>query len=159
MWRLSINTMVIIGTFTRTECVIGLSDLTDLKVQKLIYNDKFVSNQVAKTFKILSVKNVFIFTQSNSCYFYTISVQSLSHVQLFATPWTAARQASLSITNSLSLLKIMSIESVIPSSHLILCHPLLPFNLSQHQGQFFTSVGQSIRASSSASIVPINVQD
>ena len=53
------------------------------------------------------------------------SVQSLSHVQIFATPWTAARQASLSITNSRTLLKLMSIESVMPSSHLILCHPLL----------------------------------
>jgi len=48
-----------------------------------------------------------------------------SHVQLFATPWTAACQASLSITNSQGLLKLMSIESVIPSNHLILCHPLL----------------------------------
>ena len=53
------------------------------------------------------------------------SVQSLSHVRLFATPWTAACQASLSITNSWSLLKVMSIESVMPSSHLILCLPLL----------------------------------
>ena len=53
------------------------------------------------------------------------SVQSLSRVQLFATPVTAARQASLSITNSRSLLKLMSIESVMPSSHLILCRPLL----------------------------------
>ena len=53
------------------------------------------------------------------------SVQSLSRVQLFATPWTAAHQASLSITNSWSLLKLMSIESVMPSNHLILCHPLL----------------------------------
>ena len=53
------------------------------------------------------------------------SVQSLSHVWLFATPWIAARQASLSITNSQSLLKLMSIESVMPSSHLILCRPLL----------------------------------
>ena len=52
------------------------------------------------------------------------SVQSLSHVRLFATPWTAARQASLSITNLWSLLKLMSIESVMPSNHLILCHPL-----------------------------------
>ena len=53
------------------------------------------------------------------------SVQLLSHVQLFATPWTATRQASQSITNSQSLLKLMSIESVMPSSHLILCHLLL----------------------------------
>ena len=53
------------------------------------------------------------------------SVQLLSHVRLFATPWTAACQASLSITNSRSLPKLMPIESVMPSSHLILCHPLL----------------------------------
>ena len=53
------------------------------------------------------------------------SVQSLSHVRLPATPWIAARQASLSITNSWSSLKLMSIKSVMPSSHLILCHPLL----------------------------------
>ena len=63
------------------------------------------------------------------------SVQSFSRVRLFATPWTAARQASLSITNSLSLLRLMSIESVMPSNHLILtgvgCHSLL-------QGIFLT---------------------
>ena len=53
------------------------------------------------------------------------SVQLLSHVQLFVTPWTAAHQASLSITNSQSLLKLMSIELVMSSNHLILCHPLL----------------------------------
>jgi len=53
------------------------------------------------------------------------SVQSLSRVRLFVTPWTAARQASLSITNSWSLLKLMSIELVMPSNHLILCLPLL----------------------------------
>ena len=52
-------------------------------------------------------------------------VQSLGHVWLFATPWIAARQASLSITNSRSSLRLTSIESVMPSSHLILCHPLI----------------------------------
>ena len=57
-------------------------------------------------------------------YFFS-SVQSLSHVRLFATPWTAARQASLSITNSQSLPRLMSIESVMLSNHLIFCHPLL----------------------------------
>ena len=75
------------------------------------------------------------------------SVQSLSHVWLFATPWTAARQASLSITNSWSLLKFMSIESVMPSKHLILCHPLLthlqsfPASGSFQMSQFFASGG------------------
>ena len=57
--------------------------------------------------------------------FHASLVQSFSHVRLFATPWTAARQASLSITNSQSPTKSMSIELVMPSSHLILCHPLL----------------------------------
>ena len=66
------------------------------------------------------------------------SVHLLSPVQLFATPWITARQASLSITNSWSSLKLMSIESVMPSSHLILCHPLLLLNPnpSQHQSLF-----------------------
>ena len=66
------------------------------------------------------------------CFFFKVtispslsSVQLLSHVRLFATPWTAARQASLSITNSWSVLRLMSIEWVMPSNHLILCHPLL----------------------------------
>ena len=65
------------------------------------------------------------------------SVQSLSRVQLFATPWTAACQASLSITSSQNLLKLMPIELVMPSNHLILSSPSPPvFNLSQHQGLF-----------------------
>ena len=58
------------------------------------------------------------------CYFVVV-VQSLSRVCLSVTPWTAAHQTSLSITNSRSLLKFTSIESVMPSNHLILCHPLL----------------------------------
>ena len=69
---------------------------------------------------------VFLSSQFHWNYFNKFSsVQSLSHVRLFVTPWTAACQASLSITNSRSLLKLMSIESVMPSNHLILCHPLL----------------------------------
>ena len=72
-----------------------------------------------------------------SCF---VAVQSLSHVRLFETPWTAARQASLSFIISQNLLKFMSIESVMLSNHLILCHSssLLPFNLSLHKG-FFSS--------------------
>ena len=73
------------------------------------------------------------------------SVQSLSHVQLFATPWTAACQASLSITNCRSLLKLMSIESVMPSNHLILCHPLL----------LLPSIFPSIRVFSNESVLHI----
>ena len=62
---------------------------------------------------------------NNICFFQFSSVQLLSHVQLFTPPWNAACQASLSITNSRSLLKLMSIELVMPSNHLILCCPLL----------------------------------
>ena len=73
------------------------------------------------------------------------SVQSLSHVQLFATPWTTARQASLFITNSQGLLKLMSIESVMPSNHLILCSPLL----------LLPSIFPSIRVFSKESVLHI----
>ena len=69
----------------------------------------------------------------------------LSHVWLFVTPWTAAWQASLSITNSWSLLKLMSIESVMPSNHLILCHPLL----------LLPSIFPSIRVFSNESVLHI----
>ena len=69
--------------------------------------------------------SLILFAFSNFSFQFFSSVQSLSRVRLFATPWIAARQASLSITNSWSSLKPMSIESVMPSSHLILCHPLL----------------------------------
>ena len=96
------------------------------------------------------------------CYSQFSSVQSLSRVPLFVTPWTAARQAFLSFTIFQSLFKLMSIESVMSPNHLILCHLLLPpfFNLSQHQGlfQFFASGGQSIGASPLASILPMNSQ-
>ena len=84
------------------------------------------------------------------------SVQWLSRVWLFATPWTAAHRASLSITNSRSLLQLMS---VIPSNHLILCRPLLPASGSFPRSQFFQSGGQSIGASASALVLPVNIQD
>ena len=92
------------------------------------------------------------------------SVQSLSRIPLFGTPWTAAHQASLSITNSRSLLKLMSIKSVMPSNHLILCCPLLllpsiPVSGSFPMSQFFTSGRQSIGVSASASVFPVNIQN
>ena len=93
------------------------------------------------------------------------SVQSLSRVRLFATPWIAARLASLSITNSQSLLKFMSTVLVMPSNHLILCSPLLlllqsfPASGSFPVNQLFTSSGQSIGVSASTSVLPMNIQD
>ena len=68
---------------------------------------------------------LFKWTLLSSFFWANSSIQSLSRVQLFATPWTVARQASLSITNSWSLPKLTSIEMLMPSNHLILCHPLL----------------------------------
>ena len=82
-----------------------------------------------------------------------------------ATPWIPACQASLSITNSWSLLKLMSIQLVVQSNHLILCHPLLlclqsfPASEFFQMSQFFSSGGQSIRGSASASVLPVNNQD
>ena len=94
----------------------------------------------------------------------TVVVQSPSHVQLFATPWAAAHQVSLSLTISQSLPKFMSTESVIPSNHLILYHPFSPCPQSfPASGSFpmrwlFTSGSQSIGALASASVLPMNIQ-
>ena len=93
------------------------------------------------------------------------SVQSLSHVWPFATPWTAACQASLSITNSWRPPKPMSIVSVMPSNHLILYRPLLllpsifPSIRVFSIGQLSVSGGQSIGVSASTSVLPMNTQD
>ena len=84
---------------------------------------------------------------------------------LFVTPWTAARQASLSITDSWSLLKLMSVKLVMSSNHLILCHPLrllpsiFPTSGPFLRSQFFTSGGQNIGVSASTSVLPVNIQD
>ena len=91
-------------------------------------------------------------------------VLSLSRVRLIVTAWTAVHQASLSITNSRSLLGLMSIKSVIPSSHLILCHPLflLPSIFPSIRvflmSQLFTSYGQSVGASASTLVLPMYIQ-
>ena len=91
------------------------------------------------------------------------SVHSVNCVQLFATPWTASCQASLSITSSQSLLKLMSIELVVPSNHLILCCPLLPPAIFPSIRVFskesvLPSGGQSIGVLASASVLLMNIQ-
>ena len=89
-----------------------------------------------------------------------IVIQLLSHVQLFATPWTAAHQATLFFTISQSLLKLMSIESVMLSNHLILCHPLLlPPSVFPSIRGFFNELAPCIRWSNigaSVSVLPMN---
>ena len=95
---------------------------------------------------------------------YISSFQLLSHVHLFAAPWTAARQASLYITSSQSLLKLMFIELVVSSNHFILCCPLLllpsifPSIRAFQMSQLFTSGGRSIGISASTSLLPMNTQ-
>ena len=111
-----------------------------------------------------SIHSTFFIHAITRCQHQFSSVRSLSHVGLFATPWIAARQASLSITNSRSSLKLTSIESVMPSSHLILCRPLfscpqsLPASESFPMSQLFTLGGQSTGVSASASFLPKNTQ-
>ena len=98
-------------------------------------------------------------------YYFPQSVQLLNHVWLFVTPWTAARQASLSITNSRNLLKLKSIELVMPSKHLFSVIPFssclqsFPASGSFPRSQFFPSSGQSIGVSASTSVLPVNIQD
>ena len=123
-------------------CELLLSQTKLLQVRKL----KFVRNSIH-----MSKRNCIV------------AVQLLSHVQLFVTPWTAAHQASLSFTLSQSLPKLMSLESVMLSNRLILCHPFsfflqsFPASGSFPMSQLFTSVGKSIGAL--ASVLPTNSQD
>ena len=110
----------------------------------------------------------FIFCHHNSAPRFS-SVQLFNHVLLFVTPWTAARQASLSITTSQSLLKLMSVESVMPSNHLILCHSLLflpsvfpSIRVFSNESVFrirWSLIESSIAASASASVLPMNIQN
>ena len=103
--------------------------------------------------------------QLRKWWFHFSSVQLVSRVRLFATPWTAARQASLSITNSWSLPRLMSIESVMPSNYLILCHPLFLLPSIFPNIRVFSNESAlcirwpSIGVSASTSVLPKNIQD
>ena len=133
----------------------------------ITHNDSGQPTILAQDPKIFHT--VFSRTQASCLHAQFSSVQSLSHVRLFANPWMAAcsRIHELSITNSRSLFKLMSIELVMLSNHLILCHPLLlqpSIFPSSFLGRtflrslFFVSGGQSMGASASASVLPMNVQ-
>ena len=118
----------------------------------------FISALIFKISFLLLALGLFIYSFS-SCFQFS-SIQSLSHVRLFAIPLIAAHQTSLSITNSRSSLKLMSIESVMPSSHLILCLPLLflppipPSIKVFPMSQLFAWGGQSTGVSALASFLP-----
>ena len=152
-----------------------------VKIQAFLMDIKLVQNHLLKrpffyllhrnvTFGIVQV-TVYMSAWSKAFYSYPlvhlikfVVAQFLSHVTLFATPWTAVSQASLSFTISRRLFKLMSIESMMSSNHLILCHLLLllpsifPSITVFSNGQFFTSGGQSIGVSASASVLPMNIQ-
>ena len=155
------NQSWIFFTHILTMIIFGLCFFCDAKFS---YFSKFQKTKIVLSLKVI-----------NKCYFaisrmvqYFIFVRSLSCVQLIVTPWTAARQASLSFTISWNLLKLMSTESVMSSNSHPLSSPCPPvFNLSQHLGLFqwagsfpvswlFASGGQSIGAS--ASVLPMNIQ-
>ena len=116
----------------------------------MISNPLLLSNYLFPNLNMCSTDNIFHNPSENLITWYPVpcafgSVQSLSHVQVFATPWTAAHQASLFIPKSQSLLRLMSIELVMPFNHLIFCYPLL----------LLSSIFPSIRVFSSESVFHI----
>ena len=130
----------------------------------IFYKLKVCGNP-ASSKSICTICPTTLFTACLSITFWLPSfVQPLSRVWLYVTPWTAAHQASLSFTISQSLLNFMSIVSMMPSNHLILCHPLssclqsFPASGSFPMSQLSASSGQSVKASASASVLPMNIQ-
>ena len=133
-----------------------------VRIKRSLFDQKLLDKNKRQIYQIKKSNSTFWFIYLEPQF---SSVQLLSRVQLFATPWIAAHQVSLSITNSRSLPKLISIESVMPSSHLILCRPFsscpqsLPASGSFPMSQFFTWGGPSIGVSALASVLPMNTQD
>ena len=111
------------GDFILTSVLVVLAFHSIIHLWQFLCSFFFPTNLQLLEIEGNALLNFFFFAVANLDSF--ISVQSFSRVQLFCTPWTRARQVSLSITNSQSLLKLIFIKSVMPSKHLILCHPLL----------------------------------
>ena len=123
---------------------------------KISFKPVILVIEPAKVYHFQSIHGIRAYSQFSS-------VHDLSRVQLFATPWTTGRQASLSITNSWSLLRLMS-ESVMPSNHLILCHSLLLLPSIFPSIRVFSNVSfwsgvQSVGVSASVSVLPMNIWD
>ena len=150
MLQLSLSLTFIFSESSSYRCVSGKQHIPK----------QFQPNQVSLSFNWL-VESIYSY-----CSFRCLNViiQSLSHVQLFVTPWITAHQASLSLTISQSLLKLTSIEWVMPSYHLIFCRPLLllpsvfPSIRVFSSGRLFASGGRSIEVFASASVLPMNIQ-
>ena len=137
--------------------------MTTFRVEYLLRKNKNTAHQKQNQRKSKEKKRKEIWHYIQQLQF--SSVQLLSHVQLFVSPWTAARKASLSITNSQSPHVLMSIELVMPSNRLILCHPFsscpqsFAASGSFQMSQLSASGGQSIGVSASASVLPMTIQD
>ena len=116
------------------------------------------SHRVRHDWSNLAAAAVAIHERCIMCNFTYMVQFSHSVTSNSVTPWTAALEASLSITDSQSLIKVMFIELVMPSNHLILCLQFFPAPGSFQMSQFFTSAGQSIGVSASASVLPMNIQ-
>ena len=129
----------------------------DFKIMRILYIER-------KQFKMYGMYTSKYMLSIRSSKEVVVVVQPLSCVRLFMTPWIAVCQVSLSLPVSQSLLKLMSIELVMPSNHFVLCHPLLlPLQAFPASGFFpmsrlFASGGQSIGASASASVLPMTIQ-
>ena len=156
----SVSTALVVGAWTGITVI--LNGLPRKWAQIILSLLRLHPNTVFWT--LLLTLRAAPFLPRDSCQQFN-SVQLLSHARLFATPWIAAHQASLSIPNSRSSLRLTSIESVMPSNHLILCCPFsscpqsFPASGSFPMNWFFESGGQSTRASASASVLPVNVHD
>ena len=149
-------TIVFLITFTYPVCILYIARVTYLLTYLLSGSLRKIRIKMYNIF-LCFIKKLKMDLKNHSF----SSVQSLSCVRLFATLWTAASQVSLSITNSQSLPKLVSIELVMPSNHLILCRPLLllPASGSFPMSQFFTLAGQKLGVSALASVLPLNIQD
>ena len=128
-WKKTTKIPCYLPVTTRTNPVMCLIPLMSIPTRPRTHRPSFKSGSLIPIPSLTSSGSLCISWDTFTCPLepgsVSQSVQSLSRVQLFVTPWTAAHQASLSITNSQSLLKLMSIESVMPSNHLVLCRPLL----------------------------------
>ena len=139
----------------KPSCHQAIAPSNDLQIWLDVFRNKCRAEMYMKPHILIAIHSKHQFT----------SIQLLRHVGLFATPWTTASQASLSITISQSLHKLMSIESVMPSNHLILCCPLLLLPSIFPRNRVFSSESvpcirwQNIAVSASTSVPPMNTQD
>ena len=163
----SLSCVQLFATPWTTACQASLSFTISRRLLKLIASETMISSNYLILCRLLLLTSILpsIRVFSNELTLHISSVQLLNCDWLFVTPWTAARQASLSITNSQSLLKLLSIKPLMSSNCFVLYRPLsfclqsCPASGSFPMSQFFVSGGQSIGVLALASVLPMNIQD